>query len=412
MDPETNPEGISKPTKLQRLRLKRISLVDDPANQLAVVTLYKSRDLSKAERSAASTNDLPDSCFAYIEPGGKKDSEGKTTPRSLRHLPYKNADGSIDLAHLRNALARLNQTDISAEGKASARRKLEAAARREGVGDHEKTEKAEKEASADPEAVKRKGGEDGEEDTGSAEKANDGDADDMDKGMSCGKCAKKMSKGAVYCSNCGEKMPKASKSRIATPSDEDDDDGDDIVKGEVDPRVRRMIEKANRRAEDAEAKANLASSEIEKMKEESKVEEAIIKCRKLNNISVDPEKFGALLRRVEKGTSSAKDSEEILRVLTAANNSVTRKRFEQVGSDAKSSGGSNGIENTNSPEPGSAEAEIKAKCQELISKSAADKKLSYMDAMDVVMKENRELWDRYRREQRRSAAKFANGEDE
>ena len=59
--------------------------------------------------STAQVNDLPDSCFLYIESGGKKDSEGKTTPRSLRHLPYKNAQGNIDLPHLRNAIARIPQ---------------------------------------------------------------------------------------------------------------------------------------------------------------------------------------------------------------------------------------------------------------------------------------------------------------
>lgn len=54
-------------------------------------------------------NDLPDSAFLYIEPGGKKDKEGKTVPRSLRHLPYKNKNGEIDPDHLRNAIARLSQ---------------------------------------------------------------------------------------------------------------------------------------------------------------------------------------------------------------------------------------------------------------------------------------------------------------
>jgi len=55
-------------------------------------------------------NDLPDSCFAYIAPGGKKDKEGKTVPRSLRKLPYKDANGKVDLPHLRNAIARAPQT--------------------------------------------------------------------------------------------------------------------------------------------------------------------------------------------------------------------------------------------------------------------------------------------------------------
>jgi hypothetical protein len=71
-------------------------------------------------------NDLPDSCFLYIEPGGTKDSEGKTKPRSLRHFPYKNASGKIDLPHLRNAIARIPQSGISAAKKAS----LQARARR------------------------------------------------------------------------------------------------------------------------------------------------------------------------------------------------------------------------------------------------------------------------------------------
>lgn len=57
-------------------------------------------------------NDLPDSAFMYIEPGGKKDDEGKTTPRSLRHFPYKDMSGKVDVIHLRNAIARIPQAKI------------------------------------------------------------------------------------------------------------------------------------------------------------------------------------------------------------------------------------------------------------------------------------------------------------
>ena len=56
--------------------------------------------------TAAYINDLPNSSFAYIEAGGKKNGGGKTVPRSLRHLPYKDASGKVDLPHLRNAIAR------------------------------------------------------------------------------------------------------------------------------------------------------------------------------------------------------------------------------------------------------------------------------------------------------------------
>jgi len=58
-------------------------------------------------------NDLPDSAFALIESGGKKDSEGKTVPRSLRYLPFKDKTGKIDLPHLRNGMARCTHTKLS-----------------------------------------------------------------------------------------------------------------------------------------------------------------------------------------------------------------------------------------------------------------------------------------------------------
>lgn len=68
-------------------------------------------------------NDLPDSAFMYIEPGGKKDSEGKTTPRTLRHFPYKDASGKIDIIHVRNAIARIPQAKISAALKVRLQKK-------------------------------------------------------------------------------------------------------------------------------------------------------------------------------------------------------------------------------------------------------------------------------------------------
>lgn len=51
-------------------------------------------------------NSLPDSSFAVIEPAYK---EGKTDNKNCRHLPFKDANGKVDLPHLRNALARVNQ---------------------------------------------------------------------------------------------------------------------------------------------------------------------------------------------------------------------------------------------------------------------------------------------------------------
>jgi len=76
----------------------------------------------KAVWSRAFINDLPDSSFLFIESGGKKDGEGKTVPRSLRHFPIKDSDGKIDLPHLRNAIARIPQSNapgLSADKKKS-----------------------------------------------------------------------------------------------------------------------------------------------------------------------------------------------------------------------------------------------------------------------------------------------------
>jgi len=64
-----------------------------------------------AELTTEEINNLPDSAFAVIAPGGEKDDQGKTVPRTLRHLPHHKADGSLDLPHLRNGLARMNQIE-------------------------------------------------------------------------------------------------------------------------------------------------------------------------------------------------------------------------------------------------------------------------------------------------------------
>lgn len=79
------------------------------------VEIRKSVDVEEAGKAVWSTayvNDLPDSAFLYVESGGKKDGEGKTVPRTLRHFPYKDKDGKVDLPHLRNAIARIPQANI------------------------------------------------------------------------------------------------------------------------------------------------------------------------------------------------------------------------------------------------------------------------------------------------------------
>ena len=136
--PETNiqvlerlsPASVSAGSDAQRGSDEKVE--KEEFKQLVKEAL-KEAGVSEAEWDTEYINNLPDDAFAYIEPGGEKDEQGKTVPRSLRHLPYKNAAGNLDAEHVRNALARLDQTDIPAEAKAEARRRLCAAAKELGI---------------------------------------------------------------------------------------------------------------------------------------------------------------------------------------------------------------------------------------------------------------------------------------
>jgi hypothetical protein len=70
-----------------------------------------------AEWSSAYVTALPDSAFACVDSSG-------------RHYPHHNAQGSLDLPHLRNALSRLAQDDTTSCGAAH----LRAHARAQGMG--------------------------------------------------------------------------------------------------------------------------------------------------------------------------------------------------------------------------------------------------------------------------------------
>jgi len=100
--------------------------------------LEKAEEIEDAVWTTAFINDLPDSAFLYITPGGEKDSDGKTVPRTNRKFPYKDKSGNVDLPHLRNAVARIPQSNLSKDLKD----RLQAKARRI-LAEH--TEKSEEE---------------------------------------------------------------------------------------------------------------------------------------------------------------------------------------------------------------------------------------------------------------------------
>ena len=102
-----------------------------------------------AEWSAAYINDLPDSAFLYIAPGGEKDDDGRTTPRSLRYFPVRDEKGQIDLPHLRNAIAQAPKANLSPEiiSKVQAEgRKMLEGIREEKMDDYDKVDEEMKRA--------------------------------------------------------------------------------------------------------------------------------------------------------------------------------------------------------------------------------------------------------------------------
>jgi hypothetical protein len=130
--------------KLFRMNMKRDdagAVLLDSMDEVRQVFVPAKTKAEKAVWSGAFVNNLPDSSFLYIAPGGRKDGEGKTVPRGLRYFPVKDADGKVDLPHLRNALARIPQANIPQAAKdkatAEARKLLEQATEQRG-----KTEKA------------------------------------------------------------------------------------------------------------------------------------------------------------------------------------------------------------------------------------------------------------------------------
>lgn len=137
-------EEIENARRIERLRVHEVSVVDRPAIRRPF--LLVKRESEKAEWSTAFINDLPDSSFLHVESGGKKDGEGKTTPRSLRHFPYKDASGKVDLPHLRNALSRIPQSKLPSDVKervtAQARRVLADQEKAVGKAEEEELEAA------------------------------------------------------------------------------------------------------------------------------------------------------------------------------------------------------------------------------------------------------------------------------
>jgi len=90
-------------------RIMPVEMIVESFNSLIESDKMKEKgksETAEAQWTRAYINDLPNSCFAVIEPAYKS---GKTDNKACRHLPHKDESGKIDLPHLRAALGRMNQ---------------------------------------------------------------------------------------------------------------------------------------------------------------------------------------------------------------------------------------------------------------------------------------------------------------
>jgi HK97 family phage prohead protease len=129
-------------TVYDEIELKEVSVTGHPSNTgTFIYAISKSmKELEKKPLRSATRGQLRSSQFAYVS------SDGKT-----RKLPIHDAN------HVRNAMARFNQTDLPSGAKSGAWRKILSAARRFGIKVNPKLKKSENESCQELELVKFEG---------------------------------------------------------------------------------------------------------------------------------------------------------------------------------------------------------------------------------------------------------------
>lgn len=83
--------------------VKGATIVQNPA--------YVGRTPILSIASDDENSDMPDSCFAFIEPNGTEKA-GFTSPRKFRHFPYRDVEGKISEIHLTQSLAEVEKIDF------------------------------------------------------------------------------------------------------------------------------------------------------------------------------------------------------------------------------------------------------------------------------------------------------------
>lgn len=269
-------------------------------------------DEERAKLSGASMNDLPDSAFAYIEDGGEKDADGKTTPRSKRHFPIH------DEAHVRNALSRAPQSPFGPK----AMPKIKAAAKKFGIKVEEQNALVDAAYAEMREALM-------ETDEERAAKANYADLETCGNcgatgqyGKFCAGCGTGMQDSAPagkFCTSCGGKLqgkrsehscddeyreaeergdlpPWLQKPAKGDAKDDKDSDDDDEKLGS-DKKKPKKKSKTEKKSEDEESEERAEDEDAEEAEAEESEEEAVPADEEVARAAAEREEMEDRLRR-------------------------------------------------------------------------------------------------------------------
>jgi hypothetical protein len=397
-------------TVLRSLRLNRCDLVDEPANPKAHVVLYKRAEgapgtgapdvtpsqpdvvakeqpgigavhvdrpdwlaAEKAVMDAGTRGNLPDSAFAAVW----TDADGK----KQRKLPYRHADGSIDLSHLRNALSRISQTDMPSSVRGKAQRKLDAAKEQHMKKSFLAKLKdlfKEAEAEAGPLA-----------DWAAQEEAEPEHTLAQKLAAHCAKLGE-----AIGAYGDGEFPPehpvhslkalfKEMGDTVAACNKSEEPDGDegkppappmgDITKSvEVSKRETELAKKLA----DSEAELAKRDAELAKAREDAAIAATTTELRKFAHVSVNPEADAPIFKSLSETNKAAYD--RVMEILSGAEGVVSKSNLtKEIGSPLPGDGKAD-----------TAWAAIEAEADAM---TKADPKVTKAKAIDVVMKKRPDL---------------------
>jgi HK97 family phage prohead protease len=94
----------AEPRTIGIQELKALAKIEPLLSDIAEAAVKAAKSKPQRSNAAVDPNSLPDSAFAFVEPGGAKDDEQKTVPRATRHFAHHAADGSVDSDLLEEAL--------------------------------------------------------------------------------------------------------------------------------------------------------------------------------------------------------------------------------------------------------------------------------------------------------------------